>query len=400
MRTSTIVKTAVTALAMCGAAASAQAQETACLLSGEYVIAAAVDEATGSAQMGGTLLFTPPAGCAPGVPGSVTLDILWQPRVGPARTYQAAVPYTVSGSLLNIGPNLVIGGLSGISGGVATSASVIGGSAQTSVGTILGGTLVKRTFPAFGTTGATGATGAVGPTGPTGPEGLAGPAGPAGPTGPMGLPGGPGTPGATGATGADSTIPGPPGPTGPTGATGAASSVPGPTGPMGATGAAGVPGPTGATGATGATGPTGGGSGVFFMSRIALTQVGALYGTLNGVLALNANEFVVQYMAPAGCTIPQPPRQHPRHHARPDDDAARQRHADGLVVLDQLGGAGLYEHHGVRSRRCRRPAVVRSHRWNRGRPWVRRILLRGVPVRTGDRRPAGPEARRFEGLRR
>lgn len=252
MTPQSILRSATAAIVLLGTAGTAHAQETSCLLTGEYVVAASVAEATGPAQMGGTFTFTPPSVCTPGAAGTVAIDVLWQPRVGPIGTYQVTVPYSVNGTLVSIGPNLVIGGLSGISNGLATSVSIIGGQAQTSLGTILAGTLVKRVSPAMGGTGPTGPTGPEGPmgaTGDVGPAGVPGTTGAAGVTGPAGLAGATGSTGPAGPTGAASTVAGPTGPTGATGSigatgpTGAASSVAGPTGPTGATGTVGPQGP-------------------------------------------------------------------------------------------------------------------------------------------------------------
>lgn len=262
-------------------------------MSGEYVLSASRATATSPAQLAGTFLFTPPGDCSSG--GSVAIDVVWLSAQGVAQTFKSTVPYTVDAAgIINIGGGLVVGGLSGIANGLATSVVVIGGHAQTSVGVVLSGTLVRRALPPLG-----GATGPTGPVGPTGPAGLTGSAGEPGPTGTAGSPGAPG-------------IAGPPGPQGPAGATGAAGppisfqgiwstattyatgdavffngssyislsagnlnnpptngvpwalfaqqgaiGVTGPTGATGATGEIGAVGPTGAVGPAGATGPTG-----------------------------------------------------------------------------------------------------------------------------------------------
>ncbi|MEZ5285806.1 MAG: hypothetical protein R2712_13570 [Vicinamibacterales bacterium] len=228
--------------------ARAEAQLTACAVSGEYVLSATLGSAPGPGQVGGTFVFTPPASCDPGATGTVTIDVAIQSATGARRLYQSTDVYQVDDAVVTIGNGLIYAGTSGVVGSTATSLPIVGGGSL-----VLAGTLVKRTIDALGgppgPTGPTGPAGAAGPTGPTGVAGAAGPTGADGAAGPTGPAGPTGAVGPTGIAG----------PTGPTGADGAA----GPTGPTGLTGSAGAPGATGATGATGPTGPTGsGGSGL------------------------------------------------------------------------------------------------------------------------------------------
>lgn len=224
-----------------GTATPARAQSTACAVSGEYLLAASALNGGILSQLGGTLIFSPPAGCAANAAGTVAIDVSSGRGGGPYQVFRGTMPYRVAGGLVNIGDGLVVGGLSGLVGGVASSVALLGGSVNQSAGSIFEGTMTRRTLD--GLAGAQGPAGVAGPAGPIGPAGAAGatgPAGAAGAAGPQGIPGPAGTAGAAGAVG-------PAGPTGPAGVAG----------PQGPAGAAGAVGPAGATGATGPAGPAG-----------------------------------------------------------------------------------------------------------------------------------------------
>lgn len=231
---------------LAGAPRPAHAQLSICAVSGEYLFAGTILSTPGPGQLGGTLVFTPPSGCAAGSTGSVIVDVNLATPNGLRLLYRFADTYRLEGTVVTVGNGFMVLGVSGVAGGAVTSLGVSGGGSL-----VLSGTLIRRSID-----------GVAGPTGPTGPAGPAGPAGATGPAstvpGPTGPTGATGAVGATGPTGAASTIPGPTGPTGaagPTGPTGAASTVPGPTGPTGPTGPMGPFGPTGPTGPAGAAGP-------------------------------------------------------------------------------------------------------------------------------------------------
>lgn len=248
---------------------------TTCAVSGHYALTASLFYPDGPYQLGGVVVFTPPATCAVNAVGTADIDVVFAARAGgPYLAFRETVPYRFDGTLLRLNEGLAVGALSGISEGIANAIVIIAGDDERALGHALAGTMVRQS--SFGAAGPAGPPGPAGPAGPLGPPGAVGPAGadgptgpigPAGPAGPAGSPGPAGPVGATGATG-PAGLPGPTGPAGPAGPVGAdgAPGVPGPTGPVGPTGAtgpagpigpAGPTGPTGATGATGATGPPG-----------------------------------------------------------------------------------------------------------------------------------------------
>ena len=236
----------VSLAAVFGAAQPVFAQVSTCDVSGEYLLAATLLSSPGPAQAGGTFIFTPPAGCGPGMAGTVAIDVAIRTGNGVQQVYQSTESYRVDGAVMTIGNGLIYAGVSGVVGNVPTAMPINGGGAL-----LVAGTLLKRSYA--GANGATGATGATGPTGATG-AGVEGPTGAAGPTGATGLAGATGPAGPTGATGAG--VAGPTGAAGPAGATGTAGAA-GPTGPPGPTGIAGAAGVAGATGPQGPGGPTG-----------------------------------------------------------------------------------------------------------------------------------------------
>ncbi len=170
---------------------AASAQLTTCAVSGEYVVAGAVESSPGPAQLSGTFTFVPPGTCAPGVPGVVTVALTLSTPTG-------AVPvaftdtYEVAGTAVAFGMNVFTGSVAGVANGAAGAVTLAGQG-----GMVLGATLTRRTA----VVGATGATGPAGPEGPPGPPGPAGTPGGTGAQGPPGPPGAQGLQGLTGATG-------------------------------------------------------------------------------------------------------------------------------------------------------------------------------------------------------
>ena len=173
---------------------AAFAQLTTCAVSGEYVVAGAVESSPGPAQLSGTFTFAPPGTCAPGVPGVVTVALTLSTPTG-------AVPvaftdtYQVAGTTVSFGMNVFTGSVAGVANGAAGAVTLAGQG-----GMVLGATLTRRTA-VVGATGATGPAGPEGPPGPPGPAGTPGGTGAQGPPGPPGAQGVQGIQGLTGATG-------------------------------------------------------------------------------------------------------------------------------------------------------------------------------------------------------
>ena len=169
----------------------AAAQLTTCAVSGEYVVAGAVESSPGPAQLSGTFTFMPPGTCAPGAPGVVTVALMLS-------TPRGIVPVAftdtsqVTGATVAFGMHVFTGSVAGVANGAAGVVTLAGQG-----GMVLGATLTRRTA----VVGATGATGPAGPPGPAGPEGPPGPPGPAGAQGAPGADGPPGPPGAQGIQG-------------------------------------------------------------------------------------------------------------------------------------------------------------------------------------------------------
>ena len=216
---------------------------TSCSLDGEYVAAAAL-ESPPQGQLLALFTFTPPAGCQPGVPGTVVVvgSVLTNGRPL-AVLLQATGPYVVGAQgqvQINLLPGANIeGGIGQIGSSIANS-FVFAADDASNPDLRFSGTAVRTVLN--GATGPPGPAGFDGASGPPGPPGAIGPPGPAGPPGAIG------PPGATGAQG----IPGLPGAMGPPGATGA-QGIPGTPGTPGATG---PPGPEGPAGPQGPPGPT------------------------------------------------------------------------------------------------------------------------------------------------
>lgn len=192
---------AACAAAWMAMAAPAQAQLTACAVSGEYAAAGALMSAPGLAQLHGTFTFTPPAGCPSGAPGSVAIALtLASPSLG-LQTVTLTDSYVVGGNTVSFGSGALTASAAQIANGVAGVLTLTG-----SNGTLLAATLTRRTAvtgtagPA-GPAGPTGAQGPMGPQGPTGPQGSAGAQGATGPQGPTGATGPQGSPGPPGAAG-------------------------------------------------------------------------------------------------------------------------------------------------------------------------------------------------------
>lgn len=170
---------------------AASAQLTTCALSGEYVVAGAVESSPGPAQLSGTFTFVPGT-CAPGAPGVVTVALTLSTPTG-------AVPvaftdsYQLAGTTVAFGMNVFTGSVAGVANGAAGAVTLAGQG-----GMVLGATLTRRTA----VVGATGATGPAGPEGPPGPPGPAGTPGGTGAQGPPGPPGAQGLQGIQGLTGA------------------------------------------------------------------------------------------------------------------------------------------------------------------------------------------------------
>lgn len=103
-------------------------------MNGEYVLSAALLGAPGPGQLGGTLTFTPPSTCGPTDAGTVAVNLVLTPSSGPRQTFQLTLSYVVSGSVLNIGSGLILGGPGGLTGGTSGSVSVLGGGVLKSLG--------------------------------------------------------------------------------------------------------------------------------------------------------------------------------------------------------------------------------------------------------------------------
>ncbi|MCC7125222.1 MAG: collagen-like protein [Acidobacteria bacterium] len=253
----TIVSAARALLLTCGLlalAANARAQEhTLCGVRGTYLLSGTRLSAPGPAQVGGTLVFTPPEPCAPGIAGAVAIDLVLVSPDGRREVYRATEPVVAQGSLIAIGHRLVAAS-SGVAGGVVTSLAVNGAGAV-----VFAGILTRQSIDAIaGPAGPMGPAGPVGPSGPGGPPGPTGMTGAAGPAGPPGQAGPAGPAGPVGSTGSTGPV-GPMGPAGPVGSTGSMGPVGpiGPVGPTGSVGPAGPAGPQGAQGIPGLAGPTG-----------------------------------------------------------------------------------------------------------------------------------------------
>jgi hypothetical protein len=234
------IAAALVAVSVPLAATPATAQPTTCDVSGEFVIAATYIRPDGvAAQVGGLFTFSPPADCASSAVGTVTIAAAIAAPGQPAGPFGGVYPYTVTGQTIAIENGWLVGGLSGVTGGMVTSIALNGGH-----GLAVTGTLIRRDIAAsIGSEGTQGPAGATGPIGPAGPQGPAGPEGPIGATGAMGIQGLTGSAGPQG-------LAGPAGPQGPAGPEG-------PIGETGATGATGTPGPTGIQGLQGPVGPQG-----------------------------------------------------------------------------------------------------------------------------------------------
>lgn len=234
--------------AMLAGTPMAHAQGTICGVSGEYLLAATLLSEPGPGQIGGTLVFTPPASCDPVDAGTVAIDVTVTTPSGVREVHRSVEPYSLDGPIFVIGRRFLIAGASGVLGGTVTSLAVNGAGSY-----LIAGTLTRRTIDTVasepgpagprGEAGPPGVAGARGEAGPPGPAGATGPAGPAGPTGQTGPIGPAGPMGAAG-------------PAGPAGAAGPQGAI-GPQGPAGPQGAPGAPGATGATGPAGPMGPVG-----------------------------------------------------------------------------------------------------------------------------------------------
>ncbi len=228
--------------------ATARAQEhTLCGVRGTYLLSGTLLTAPGPAQVGGTLVFAPPASCDAGAVGSAAVDIVLVSPAGRREVYRAVEPVVARGSLIAIGHRLVAAS-SGIANGVVTSLAVNGADAV-----VFAGMLTRQSIDTV--TGPAGPMGPAGPIGPSGPGGPPGPTGMTGATGPAGPPGLAGPVGPAGSTGSIGPV-GPVGSVGPVGPVGLTGSV-GPAGPAGPQGTQGVPGPTGPIGPPGPVGPAG-----------------------------------------------------------------------------------------------------------------------------------------------
>ncbi|MEP7117932.1 MAG: hypothetical protein ABI880_10140, partial [Acidobacteriota bacterium] len=151
---------------------TAFAQLTTCAMTGEYVLAASGSDNGVPGQLGGTLVFTPPATCAVNAVGVVAISVSVTSGAGAASwVYQTSLPYRFDGTLLHIGEGSAVAGLSGVVSGIASSAALVAGPAEVASGLTLAGTLTRRTLD--GLTGA-GAPGPAGPIGPMGPQGSTG----------------------------------------------------------------------------------------------------------------------------------------------------------------------------------------------------------------------------------
>jgi len=212
-----------TAMLLLLVASASQAAVTSCALQGVYVSSAAVDAAT--SDFLGQFVFTPPAPCAAGAGGTVTISgvLIQFDGSTPIQVELKDIPYHVSGAdllTISLAPGLEISGLLGQVSGTIANTFVFTISATSQPPPRFVGFAAKQDLASYGT-----GESVPGPPGPPGPSGPPGPAGSQGPAGATGAQGPAGATGATGATGAQ-------GPAGPTGATGAT----GPTGPAGPTG--------------------------------------------------------------------------------------------------------------------------------------------------------------------
>ena len=242
-------------VAFASIATPVQAQVTTCAVSGQYSVTASLFYPEGPYQLGGIVDFSPPASCAVNAIGTARIDVVFTARGGtPYFSYRETVPYRFDGTFLQLGDDLAVGALSGLTDGIANAVVIVAGDQQFAFGRALAGTMVRQTMAGSGTPGPTGPAGPQGPVGPAGPSGSDGPTGPAGPVGPLGP---------TGPPGADGTV----GPVGPAGAAGPIGPVgpAGPIGPAGPFGPPGIPGPVGPTGPVGPAGPAGPASGLGYV---------------------------------------------------------------------------------------------------------------------------------------
>jgi hypothetical protein len=149
-------------IAIAGAATGAQAQVTTCTVSGQYALTASLFYPEGPYQLGGVVVFTPPATCSINAVGTAVIDAVYAARSGgPYLSYRETVPYRFDGTFLHLNEGLAIGALSGIADGVANAIVIIAGDDERSVGHALAGTMVRQA-----------AFGAPGPQGPPAPPGL------------------------------------------------------------------------------------------------------------------------------------------------------------------------------------------------------------------------------------
>ena len=72
----------------------AAVQLTSCALSGEFVASATLSSPPGPGQVGGTFVFTPPAGCQPGSAGIVAIEVLLKGVSSPYQVVRVAMPVT------------------------------------------------------------------------------------------------------------------------------------------------------------------------------------------------------------------------------------------------------------------------------------------------------------------
>ena len=201
MNNSRHLYTAFALAALCTGTAPAFADApSTCSVAGTYLLSATLLSSPLS-QVGGTAVFTPSASCDPAEAGTVTIEATYA-STGSSQAYHETMSYRVDGAIVTIGDGFMVGGLSGMANGIATTVPVNGAGWLR-----LAGTLTRRDID--GIAGLPGPVGPVGPAGPAGPIGIqgvpgvagpVGPAGPAGPTGPTG-PGGAGTILLTGGTG-------------------------------------------------------------------------------------------------------------------------------------------------------------------------------------------------------